>query len=165
MANENLTESLRPCKLEFGASPPISPPFTTNTWLGSLNGVHTVTKTTLILSAAALAFTGSAAAQDTTYDTNTQVLETTTVDTFHGQDLNADGALDRAEFKAYIETKATAGDTEAFSIAESGDFDTPFMIADANADGLVSEDEMKSAAAEEAVEEIADDMVDEAATE
>ena len=124
-----------------------------------------MTKTTLILSAAALAFAGSAVAQDVTYEDNTEVLDTTTVDTFYGQDLNADGALDRAEFKAYIETKANAGDSDAFSIAESGDFDTPFMVADTNADGLVSEDEMASAAAEEAVEEMADDMVDESASE
>ena len=124
-----------------------------------------MTKATLILSAAALAFAGAASAQDVTYDEKTEVLETTTVDAFHGQDVNADGGLDRDEFKAFIETKAAAGDSEAYGIAEAGDYDTPFMVADVNADGLVTADEMTEAAAEETVEEIADEMVDDAVEE
>ena len=93
---------------------------------------------------ATLGFTTSALAQDATYDTRTETLDATTVDVFTASDANADGALDRAEYKVFVETKAQGGDETSMALAESGDYDLDFMTKDINADGLVDASEAAS---------------------
>ena len=98
------------------------------------------------VSAATLGLATTACAQDaemdTTYDTKTEVLDTVTVDHFVTSDINADGALDRAEYEAFVAAKSEAGDADAAELAEAGDYDVEFMTKDVNADGLLTEDEL-----------------------
>jgi|GEM_PF-2547570 len=97
-----------------------------------------------IATIATLGFAASACAQDATYETKTETLDTTTVDVFTASDMNADGALDRAEYKVFVETKAQGGDDAAVALAETGDYDLDFMTKDVNADGLVDASEAAS---------------------
>ena len=109
---------------------------------------------------ATLGFAASACAQDASYDTRTETLDTTAVDVFTASDANADGALDRAEYKVFVETKAQGGDDASVALAESGDYDLDFMTKDINADGLVDASEAASTVTE-VIEEpmtVEDDM-------
>ena len=115
-----------------------------------------ITKTIFSVTAIA-AFATAACAQDATYTDRTEVLDAQALDSFTLSDANADGGLDRAEFQAYLETQAGAGDADATAMVESGDYDVQFMTKDVNADGLVDASELAPAAEEPVIEESYDE--------
>lgn len=97
------------------------------------------------LLAAAIAvggFATAACAQDATYETKTETLDATVTDSFSASDANADGALDREEFRVFVDTKAAAGHSGAYALAESGDYDGSFLLYDVNADGMLDAGEL-----------------------
>lgn len=57
-------------------------------------------------------------------------------------DLSADGVLDMDEYKAFISSKADAGDDDAALVRDSGDYAATFAAHDADADGTLSADEV-----------------------
>ena len=68
--------------------------------------------------------------------------DTTTVDVFAGTDANADSALDRDEFRMFVDTHSMAGHSGATAIKDAGDYDTRFILLDTDADGSLSADEL-----------------------
>ncbi|MEO1274359.1 MAG: hypothetical protein AAFU72_12605 [Pseudomonadota bacterium] len=68
------------------------------------------------------------------------------VENFLEADANADGALTRNEFATLISLNADDGIGRARMVKRLGKQDVAFGRLDANADGLVTTDEMKAAA-------------------
>ena len=64
------------------------------------------------------------------------------VDLFRGADGNADGALDRVEYRLYLDALAAEGDADALGATSAGEYDTAFTLRDTNADGRVDADEL-----------------------
>lgn len=96
----------------------------------------TLATTTLIT--AAFGLSSAALAQDTDWRTDTSVK----VDHFSMADADVDGAINRAEFESYVTSRAEGGDSDYAMILSSGDFDLYFTEKDANANGVLSKDEL-----------------------
>ncbi|MGI6244510.1 MAG: hypothetical protein ACOYJQ_01905 [Pseudochelatococcus sp.] len=64
---------------------------------------------------------------------------------FAAADKNADGALDQAEFRAFIDQQAADGKPNAVKIKSSGRYGTAFGRIDKNGDGRITPDELSSA--------------------
>ena len=62
---------------------------------------------------------------------------------FRASDANGDGALDKAEFKAFIDRRADAGGSRAGMVRTHGLYDRAFARVDKNGDGIVSKEELK----------------------
>lgn len=100
-----------------------------------------LTKLTIASAALIMAVPSAVFAQDTMPET---VPAAEVVDIFTAADVDADGALDRDEFISFVMMKSDAGDIDYKSIKISGDYDNHFNTKDYNADGLLTEEELKS---------------------
>jgi len=66
---------------------------------------------------------------------------------FIASDRNRDGALDRREFRAFIDRNAAEGISPAPTIKAQNMYDQAFDMVDSNGDGLFSVSETSSASA------------------
>ena len=112
----------------------------------------------LIAATAAFGYAASACAQDsmsqdvmtqdagvsggTSYESPPETIDSSTVDIFEAADANADAALDREEFRVFVDTHASAGHEGAAAMAGSGDYDSGFTLLDTNADGRLDATEL-----------------------
>ncbi len=69
--------------------------------------------------------------------------EPVVIDAFTAADNDADGALTRDEFVAFVVVKADAGDVDYRGVKLSGEYDNAFNTKDYNADGLLTAEELK----------------------
>ena len=95
------------------------------------------TLTTLMITAG-FAVGGVANAQETQLDPMTET------DHFATADANADNALNKDEFMAYVNARADAGDDGYGAIRDGGNLETLFRIKDANEDGLLDRGELET---------------------
>lgn len=63
---------------------------------------------------------------------------------FKAADQNGDGALDKTEFKTFIDQLAVEGKPNAVKIKSSGRYDMAFGRLDKNGDGRITPDELSS---------------------
>ena len=62
----------------------------------------------------------------------------TMADYFNGADSSGDAALDGAEFRVFIDTLADGGHADAIAVRASGEYESAFVKADSDADGIVT---------------------------
>jgi len=90
------------------------------------------------------ALTGGSQAygQDAEPVTDNPATEPAIIDAFTAADSNADGALNREEFTAFVLVKADSGDLDYKGVKLSGEYDNHFNTKDYNADGLLTAEEL-----------------------
>jgi len=100
--------------------------------------------TTSALTALGLAFVASAQITDGQDTDMTEPAPAVQDTAFLSADINANGVLDREEFVSYAVMKADEGEADYTATRESGTYDDAFDLHDANADGALSPEELKS---------------------
>ncbi len=101
--------------------------------------MQTIKKIIALSSAILMASSAYACAQDA----EPVMEEPVVINAFTAADIDADGALSRDEFVAFVVLKADAGDVDYKGVKLSGEYDNAFNTKDYNADGLLTAEELK----------------------
>jgi hypothetical protein len=89
-----------------------------------------------------LGITASACAQEDTYSAQEEGTGPTIADYFTAADADGDSALNRDEYRVFIDGLAGAGDEAATAIRDGDQYDDSFSSADSDSDGLLTIEEI-----------------------